>query len=201
MIDLRYSLLATVMALGAATAAQAGGPAPAPAEPMVAAPAPAPDMDWTGFYAGLQLGFGQNDASGAATGEGDGILGGVHAGYNWDFGSYVVGAELNYDASDIKQGSGGPQVDNLARLKLRLGADMGQSLVYAAAGPAWMDVSMPGGGSSDDNGWFVGAGLDYALRDNVTLGGEVLYHQFDNFSKSGVDYEVLTVQARVSFRF
>lgn len=202
MKHLRQSILATLVALGAATAAQAGSPAPAPAEPMVAAPAPAPapDTDWTGFYAGLELGFGQNDASGAATGEGDGVLGGVHAGYDWDFGTYVVGAELSYDASDIKQ-NGGAQVDNLARLKLRLGADMGQSLVYAAAGPAWMDLSMPGAGSSDDNGWFVGAGLERALRENVTLGGEILYHQFDNFSKSGVDYEVLTVQARVSFRF
>ncbi|MGC9371421.1 MAG: outer membrane protein [Paracoccaceae bacterium] len=203
MKHLGHSVLAALMGLGAATAAQAGGPAPAPAEPMVAAPAPAPvpGTDWTGFYAGLQLGFGESDASGAATGDADGALGGVHAGYNWDFGNYVVGAELSYDASDIKQGGGGTKVDNLARLKLRVGADMGQNLVYAAGGPAWMDISTPGAGSSDDNGWFLGAGLEHALRENMTLGGEILYHQFDNFSKSGVDYEVLTIQARVSFRF
>ncbi|WP_212525636.1 outer membrane beta-barrel protein [Actibacterium sp. MT2.3-13A] len=203
MKHLRQSVLVPLLALGAATAAQAGGPAPAPAEPVVVAPAPAPVLstDWTGFYAGLQLGFGQLDASGAATGDGDGVLGGVHAGYNWDFGSYVVGAELSYDASDIKLSGGAPKVDNLARIKLRAGADMGQSLVYGAVGAAWMDLSTPGAGSSDDNGWFLGAGMEHALRENVTLGGEILYHQFDNFSKTGVDYEVLTIQARVSFRF
>jgi outer membrane immunogenic protein len=201
MKHLSHSIIAALLALGAGTAAQAGGPVTAAAEPMVVAPAPAPGTDWSGFYAGVQLGYGNGEASGAASADGDGFLGGVHGGYNWDLGSYVVGTELSWDASNIEQDGGTGEVDSIVRLKLRAGADLGQNLIYATAGPAWMDASDGVGGSYDDTGWFLGAGIEHAWRENMTVGAEILYDKFDDFDQTGVDAELLTIQARVSFRF
>jgi hypothetical protein len=39
------------------------------------------------------------------------------------------------------------------------------------------------------------------LTDSLTLGGEVLQHQFNDFDGSGVDLDATTVTARVGFRF
>ena len=203
MKHLSQTLIASLMAVGAASAAQAGGPVTVAPEPMIAAPAPAPapGTDWSGFYAGGQLGYGDGEASGAASGDGDGFLGGLHGGYNWDLGSYVLGAELSWDATNIEEDGGAGEVDSIARLKLRAGADLGQNLLYATAGPSWMHASTDGGGNYDDTGWFLGAGIEHAWRENMTVGGEILYDRFDDFDKTGVDVELLSIQARVSFRF
>lgn len=196
--------LAALAALGSALAlpAFAGGPAVAPAEPtVVPAPAPVvmPSADWSGFYAGAQLGYGDVGSDGAGL-DGNGILGGVHAGYRWDLGTTVLGVGADWDAANIDLGAAGNSLDNVARLKLMAGADLGRSLVYVTAGPAWADATVAGVGRSD-NGWFLGAGMDYALTDQWTVGAEVLGHRFDNFDGTGVDLDATTVAAKVSFRF
>lgn len=55
--------------------------------------------DWTGFYAGGQLGYADIDGTGAADGSGGTY--GVHGGYNYDFGQFVLGGEVDYDKLDI----------------------------------------------------------------------------------------------------
>ena len=64
-------------------------------------------------------------------------------------------------------------------------------------GYAWADTDNLG----DDNGYFFGAGYEHMITQNVSLGGEVLYHKFDNFGTAGVDVDATTVQARAAFRF
>lgn len=39
------------------------------------------------------------------------------------------------------------------------------------------------------------------LTDSFALGGEILYHEFDNFNGSGIDVDATTVQMRGTFRF
>jgi hypothetical protein len=39
------------------------------------------------------------------------------------------------------------------------------------------------------------------VTDQFSLGGEVLYHEFDNFSGTGADVDATTVQVRGTFRF
>ena len=53
----------------------------------------------------------------------------------------------------------------------------------------------------DEDGWFAGGGYEYLVTDNVSVGGEVLYHEFDDFDNSGTDVDATTVQARATFRF
>jgi opacity protein-like surface antigen len=192
------TLLLTAVVAGPALA---GGPIAVEPEPMIAAPvAPVvPSTDWSGFYAGGQLGYGDVDSNGGGL-DGDGFLGGIHGGYRWDFGQFVLGTELDYDTVDIGLGGDTGSLDDVTRVKLVGGADLGSSLLYATTGFAYASATV-GPNSLSDDGWFYGAGLTYAINDQWTLGGELLQHNFNNFDGSGVDIDALTATARVGFRF
>jgi opacity protein-like surface antigen len=155
--------------------------------------------DWTGVYLGGQLGYGDLSTSGAASVEGDDALGGLHVGYNFDLGSYVLGAELDYDVADIDLGGAGT-LDSVARLKLRGGYDVGPTLIYGTAGLAMAEATLGGVNQSGD-GYFLGLGASYDLGNNFVLGGEFLNHQFDDFDNTGIDIDANTIAARVSFKF
>lgn len=192
---------AALATLAIASPALAGGPVEVAPEPTVAPVYVAPaSLDWTGFYAGAQLGYADIDSNGDGL-DGDGALGGIHAGYRWDFGQYVAGAEVDYDTASIDLGTtAGDTLDDVARLKLMGGAEFGNSLIYATAGAARASATIGGDGFSD-NGWFIGAGVDVAVSDRWTVGGEVLQHKFDDFDGTGVDLDATTVKAKVALRF
>ncbi len=67
--------------------------------------------DWTGGYVGGQLGYGNVECGGT---DGDGAFGGLHAGYQSDMGTFVVGGEVDYDFADIKLDGGAGTIDNIA---------------------------------------------------------------------------------------
>ena len=191
--------LAAVASTAAAVPALAGGLNEPVVEPVIA-PAPAPmatDGDWTGGYGGVALSYG--DVSVGAT-DGNGALAGIRAGYDWDFGKFVVGGGLDYDWSNVELDNGVDTIDNVARLRLRAGADMGPALLYATAGLARAEATV-GGASLSDNGYFGGIGADYKIRDNLTIGGEILMHRFDNFANSGADVDATTAGINVGLRF
>lgn len=195
----------TVAALGSLLVAGpvlAGGPTTVPAEPVLQ-PAPivvAPTGgNWGGPYIGAQIGYGDMDSNGGGL-DGDGAIGGLHAGYRWDLGTTVLGAEIDADAADIRLGAGTDSLDSVARLKVMAGYDMGQTLIYATAGAAHAKADV-GGASLSDTGWLAGVGLDYAVSDRWVVGGEILTHKFDNFDSSGVDFDATTAKLKVSFRF
>lgn len=164
----------------------------APVEPVLAPVVPVVvSTDWTGGYAGVQLGYGEAETAGL---DGDGAIGGVFVGYNHDFGNYVLGGEFDASASDISVG--GTDVDSIYRLKLRAGYDAGPALIYAVAGGASVETS-----AGDDSGYVAGLGVDYKVTDRVTLGGEYLYHNFDSFAGTASEGEFNTFSARVSYNF
>ncbi len=201
----RTSMLAAPLAF-ATGMASAGGmsepiAAPAPA-PIPVAPAPvAIGTDWTGFYAGGQLGYGQLDSD-AITDSDDpsGAIYGVHAGYNYDLGSIVLGGELDFDLTSIEADAPATEVDSVARAKAKLGYDAGLFMPYVTAGVARVDTTDALDGQTD--GGFAGLGLSYLLSDTVIVGGEVLQHQFEDFADNdGVDVDATTLSLRASFRF
>lgn len=155
--------------------------------------------DWGGAYVGAQIGYGDLKSNGAGL-DGNGTIGGVHAGYRADFGQFVAGAELDYDRSNIDLGTAGDTLDSVARLKLIGGADLGRTLVYGTVGAAYAEATV-GGSTLKDNGYFGGVGVDYAISDQFTVGGEYLMHKFNDFGGSGADLDVNTVTAKVSFKF
>ena len=180
---------------GLAEPVVAAAPAPVPA-PVVVAPT---GRDWTGFYAGGSLGYGSVDVDGI-DGDFNGMTYGGHAGYNYDFGSYVVGAELDGAlTNDFENDGAGLELDQVLRAKLRAGYDAGIFLPYVAAGWAQATVGTAGDDLKDD-GYFYGFGVDYAVSDAITVGGELLRHEFEDFD--GVaDVTADTAALRVSYNF
>jgi outer membrane immunogenic protein len=193
--------IATLAALALPVPALAGGMAVPEPEPVIEAPAPVvpASADWSGFYAGGQLGYGDIDSNGGGL-DGYGWLGGVHGGYRWDLGATVLGIEADFDAADVDLGTAGDSLDNVARLKFSAGGEFGRTLVYATGGFAHASATVGGADLSDD-GYFLGAGIGFALTDQWVVGGEILGHQFEDFDGSGVDLDATTVTARVSFNF
>lgn len=189
------ALLGAVLAAGPALA---GNVTPAAEEPVPAFD-PAPVMpaspNWTGFYAGGQLGWANVDTNIGGV-DGDDVIGGLVLGYDHDFGDWVVGAGLDYDFAEIDLG-GAADLENVWRAKLRGGYKLGPGLAYGTAGYANADTDALG----SDDGYFIGAGYEHMLTDNFALGGELLYHEFDDFDGSGIDVEATTVQMRGTFRF
>lgn len=196
---LTKTALGVAMSGALAMPALAGGySAPVTEAPVVAPVVAVPvGTDWTGGYVGAQIGYG--DASAGAA-DGDGAIYGLRGGYDWDLGNWVVGAGLDWDKTEIDLGTGTDTLDNIGRLKLRAGYDLGRTLVYGTAGVARAEADL-GGVSRSDNGWFAGIGADYALNDRWTIGGEVLQNQFDDFDNTGIDLDATTASVNVGFRF
>ncbi len=201
-MKLTRTLIAALGATTLAAPAFAGSAAPAPMEPMIQAPAPVAmtmGRDWTGGYAGLQLGYADVEATaGNAKITGDDVIGGFIAGYDYDFGNFVLGAGIDADLADLNVGT--PTVATLERvyrLKVRGGVKLGDGLLYATGGGAGADID----GLGYDTGYFIGAGYEHMVTDTISLGGEVLYHEFDNFKNSNIDVEATTFQVRAAYRF
>jgi len=181
----------------AAAPALAGSPQPVIEEPSLGAAVPVvdPGPDWTGFYGGAQLGYGDVDTSVPGV-SGDDFIGGLTLGYDYDLGDWVVGGALDYDWADITLAPGA-SVENVFRAKLRGGYKIGDGLIYATGGYAEVQTDTLG----DDDGYFIGAGYEHLIADNFSLGGEILYHDINNFNSTPTDVEATTVQVRGTFRF
>ncbi len=212
---MKYLLSAAAASALMAGSAFAGNIEPVVMEPVLA-PAPAPvfmSPNWTGFYAGGQLGYADVNGDGVDnngtpllpgddfgfSANGDGLIGGLVAGYDYDLGNWVVGAGVDYDWLDVDVAPG-VSVDTVLRAKLRGGYKLGNGLLYATGGYALADTNILG----DADGYFIGAGYEHMITQNFSLGGEVLYHEFDNFSGGNIpdyDAEVTTAQVRATFRF
>ncbi|MGR3463224.1 outer membrane protein [Limimaricola sp.] len=201
---MKFSTSTLALALGVVAApAFAGGLAApvadpvAPAAPVAVAPA-APVSDWTGAYVGAQLGYGQAETSDDGFDE-DGAVYGAQAGYNYDFGRFVLGGELDYVGTEIDNDDNG--IDGVARAKLRAGYDAGAFLPYVTAGYASAYTDEEIGGDDQFDGYVYGAGLDYKVSENIVVGGEVLQHEFEDLGNTDVDLDATTAAMRVSYKF
>lgn len=163
---------------------------------LATVPAGAFAQDWTGPYAGFQIGGSDINVDNPDL-EGDGPSYGIYAGYNVQNGGVVYGGEFDFDSTEYDIDNGSAEIDSTARLKGRIGADVGGGLLYGTAGIVWATSPELG----DDNGYFFGAGYDMLLANNVTVGAEVLQHQFDDYNDGGLDVDVTTLKLRVGFTF
>lgn len=159
------------------------------------APVVADTFSWTGGYIGLNAGYagGQNklttSADVSAKDNASGFIGGVQAGYNWQFDRTIVGIETDFQGSGLKSDAeltiGGitrgaeAKINWFGTTRARLGyTPVDRFMVYATGGVAYGKVKASLGefSQSDTNvGYTVGAGAEYALTNNVTLKTEYLY--------------------------
>ena len=205
----RTAMLAAPLALAAGMASAGGLAAPVETVAPTPMPAPAPVVmrgtDWSGFYLGGQLGYGEVTGSGTDE-DVNGAIYGVHAGYMYDLGAIVLGAEVDYDMSNIDNVGGNGDLDDILRVKGRVGYDAGQFLPYVTGGVVRANVSgtgLLGDTDLEADGDFYGLGVAYKFSDSILVGGEVLQHKFYEGDVEGSDntLRATTATARVSFQF
>lgn len=165
---MKHTLLAAVFAGLAGSAAVAGSPEPY-IEHVYLQP-PVVESDWDGFYGGLVGGL----HSGVVTPGGfdfDGMSYGGFAGYNFQKGDMVVGAEVAAQRGTLDFAPPTLTMDMMVDAKVRVGYSMGDALLFASGG--YSTVGTTGGFAA--KGWNTGAGLDYAINDKVFVGAEYVY--------------------------
>lgn len=199
--SLSLTLAAGALGLAALPAFAGGLAKPVVEAPVIAPMAPAPAIangDWTGGWAGMSFGGVRADETNGPT-KSSGLIG-VRGGYDYDFGRYVLGGSVGYDKTDVGLGVGTDKLKDIARVSVRGGVDLGQTLVYGTVGAARASAEL-GGVSHHDTGWSAGIGADYRLNDRWTVGGEVLQNEFNNFGGSGTDIKATTAAINVGLRF
>ena len=194
-----------------------------------APPAPVVTYNWTGFYVGGNAGWYNfdtdqtsrpaNDLTAAAWTacfnagscvrnfggqSGDGFIGGVQAGYNWQTSNVVFGVEADWNwtsksgtASIARNvafipeftGTATTEMDWLGTVRGRAGILVSPNLLaYATGGWAYGQVNrtfnagystlgQTYSGSSKEilNGWTLGGGIEWAFGNGWSLGAEYLY--------------------------
>lgn len=146
---------------------------------------PAPLNTWSGPYAGVALGygFGETNTPGGAI-DTDGFLGSGFAGYNFQQGPLVFGAEADAGYNAIEGTSAGTTAEGGfdGSLRARMGvAVTNDVLVYGTAGGAAARHEIADAAGSDSQtllGWTAGAGVDAMLTDQVFGRAEYRYSDF-----------------------
>jgi outer membrane immunogenic protein len=196
-----------------AGAALAAGPEPVVVEEVVVVDVVAPF--WAGGYVGGQIGWGYSDFdigdlvddlgdTFSDIGNDDsGVVGGITLGYLWSLNNgWYLGPEFQYDWVDleVKNDATGATTnfEEIARLKLIAGYEMGNGLLYGSAGIAYGSLDNAGdifdGFDGSDTNWTAGLGYDYRVGDNWTIGGEYQYADFEDVSLN-------TISLKATYRF
>lgn len=200
---------------------------------------PASSFDWTGAYVGLQAGHGWgNSTYDIAVNEAffqydpQGRFGGVFVGYTHQFDNgLAIGVEGEINVADIESGrtyiSNWPtptseefansKVKWQSSLRLRLGHSLGRLLPYVTGGVAfagydhsltWLSLRTQPFGETYV-GWTAGAGVEYALTDNITARAEYRYADYGDrtypftapFYGHTVDLSTQDVRFGVAYKF
>jgi outer membrane immunogenic protein len=181
--------------------------------------------NWTGFYAGINggYGFGTSDwDSPAVSNSPSGGMFGLTVGYNWQAGSFVYGLEGDYDWSMMKGsvacGVATCETENtwLATMRGRVGYAFDRWLPYVTGGGAYGNIKAtnlnPGfsSASASNFGWTAGAGLEYAFLGNWTAKVEYLYVDLGKFDcgtacgavvPDNVGFSANVVRAGLNYKF
>lgn len=199
--------------LGAVVALGFGGAAHAADLGVVQAPATyssASQFDWTGFYAGINGGYGWADVSvaGFKLMDGEGTFGGLQVGYNHDFGDFVFGVEADAQLSGIKDNGGfAYTLDNFGTVRARAGWSVDRFLPYVTGGLSWGNATAVGAPQEHETyiGWAAGAGLEVAVTEQLSVKGEYLYLDFGGagFGAGGLDLDLKAhvVRAGLNYKF
>lgn len=166
---------------------------------------PMPVFTWTGFYVGANVGYGWNTGTSryydpafgyAGSSKTGGFVGGAQAGYNYQFGMFVLGAETDIQYAAV--GNKGASYGNtyfpgnsdgfFGTIRARAGLAFDRALVYGTGGFAYGDIGGNVGydpvlgyhrDNSTNGGWTLGGGVEYGVTNNITAKVEGLYVDLD----------------------
>jgi outer membrane immunogenic protein len=195
--------------------------------------------NWAGPYVGADVGwaFGQSQTqqstvfspvgyfalssvpaiskAGAQKVSPNGFMGGLHAGYDLQFGSVVAGLLVEFGALDLSASSSATatypccaptgftvrnkvSTDWFASFRPRVGFAFGNFLPYLTGGltltnlqtnftftDTFATASQTAKKTTNRFGWSVGSGIEYAMNNNWSFKGEYLYTDFGRVRDSG----------------
>jgi outer membrane immunogenic protein len=191
--------------------------------------------DWTGFYVGGHVGYGWahndwRDAFGLGlTNSSNGFLGGGQAGFNYQIGQFVLGAEGDFSWSGINGGSTAglavpppgasfnTDLNWISTLTGRAGIAFDRWLVYGKGGVAWANskfstnnYTFPAAVDVTDTriGWTAGAGVEYAFAPAWSAKLEYNYLDFGDTNVSfapgistNIDQQIHAVKLGINYKF
>jgi outer membrane immunogenic protein len=139
------------------------------------------------------------DANTPGTVSAAGVMGGLQAGYNWQFGNLVPGIEADANIitgqstrtfAVVAETNTIKSPGFLATVRPRLGwAFDHRFLVYATAGYAFESVQLVDlqiNNIARQSGWTAGAGVEYAFSRGVSAKIEYLYVGLGTFNSQGI---------------
>jgi outer membrane immunogenic protein len=216
----RQFLLASVGAIAITGSAFAADLTPPPPPPP-----PVPIFSWTGLYVGGQIGYawdhdsvsaffpGPNFSSGfpafgvvSFSDSPNGVIGGVHVGYNLQINQWVAGVEGTVDGTSVSRSGvfnpfGFATLDESSTvqgsIRVRAGIAFDRVLLYGTGGAAFAGIDnvyttsltsppffLTERVSRTRSGWTAGGGLEYAVTNNWSIRAEYRYSDFGHF----IDY-------------
>jgi outer membrane immunogenic protein len=154
--------------------------------PAKAAPPPPIPFNWSGFYVGGHIGYGNsrfnfNTTTSPPNTRDDSPVGGVQLGYNWQMGNIVWGLEGDASAVGFLGGHSDYaelDADFISSIRGRLGYAFNRILIYGTAGGAL--VHERGMGSNFTRLSFnkftgvAGGGVEYAVTKDFSVRAEAL---------------------------
>jgi outer membrane immunogenic protein len=178
-------------------------------------------QSFDGPFAGVQMGWGQNDVRNPTTNLGvlpldrsqDSAVFGAYLGYDKSFGSFVLGAEtgLSFGAEDsIDGGDATTRVSIDPRRTFDLTARAGylvtpKALIYARGGytnerirTTLTSASGTLISSEDRDGWLIGGGAEYKITDSVSAR---LEYRYADLSEGDGKYDRHQLLTGISYRF
>jgi outer membrane immunogenic protein len=180
--------------------------------------------NWTGLYAGFNVGYGFGSSSWTGAIPVDlspkGMLYGLTVGYNWQAGSFVYGLEGDYSWSMVKASDTCGilltcETSNtyLATGRARLGYAFDRFMPYLTGGVAYGDIKADisptaQSASKAKLGYTFGGGIEYAFLGNWTAKAEYLYVDLGSFDTgfapltgTSVDFKENIVRAGLNYKF
>src|SRR3954469_10601405 len=134
---------------------------------------------WAGPYLGGNLGYAWGSVDNNLT-KPSGFVGGIQAGYNWQQGPWVFGAEADIQASGANDTFAAWKFSNpwFGTVRGRVGYALSNVMFYGTGGFAFGQLRAETLGVSESHasaGWTVGAGAEMGLAQNWTARVEYLY--------------------------
>lgn len=143
------------------------------------APSPLGPYSWIGPYVGANAGYQSGWVSNSPI-QPSGIAGGVEAGYNWQRGQFVFGAETDIELSGADATAAPFQFFSpwFGTVRGRGGVTFGNVLVFGTAGLSYGDLRADSAGLTESHasvGWVAGAGVEVGFSQRWSAKAEWLY--------------------------
>ncbi len=164
---------------------------------------------WAGPYLGGNLGYAWGSVDNNPT-KPSGLAGGVQAGYNWQTGPWVFGAEGDIQISGADDTFAPWKFSNpwFGTARGRVGYAFSNILFYGTGGLAFGELRGETFGLSESHsniGWTAGVGAEFGLAQNWSAKIEYLYVDLasDNFTITGASngFRFGLLRAGINYHF